>query len=105
MTDKSAETRVLILYYSFTNQTHRVAEAMAEAFRESDCDVTLCQIEFIDERYKIEHPFRPVGRKLFSWLQLELSVSRWMHRGSEKKFRWPTPFCSRITGTVPHRQS
>jgi flavodoxin len=59
--------RVLILYYSFTNQTRRVAEAMAEELRESGCDVDQCHIEFVDERYKIELPFRPVLRKLLSW--------------------------------------
>ena len=64
--------RVLILYYSFTNQTRRVADAMGEAFRELDCEVEECGIEFIDERYKIELPFRPVGRKLFRWLLPQL---------------------------------
>ncbi len=60
--------RVLILYYSFTNQTQRVAEAMGEVFRELDCEVDLCNIEFVDQRYRIELPFRPVIRKLLSWL-------------------------------------
>ncbi len=59
--------RVLILYYSFTNQTRRVAEAMAEVFAELDCEVELCNIEFVDEHYRIELPFRPVNRKLLSW--------------------------------------
>lgn len=60
--------RILILYYSFTNQTQHVAEAMGEVFRELQCEVDLCNIEFIDERYRIELPFRPVTRKLLSWL-------------------------------------
>lgn len=59
--------RVLILYYSLTNQTHRVAEAMGETFRDRGCDVDACCIEFVDERYRIELPFRPVLRKLASW--------------------------------------
>ena len=40
---------------------------MGEVFRELDCDVELCNIEFVDERYRIELPFRPVIRKLLSW--------------------------------------
>lgn len=59
--------RVLILYYSFTNQTRRVAEAMGEVFTDLDCDVVLCNIEFVDEHYRIERPFRPVIGKLLSW--------------------------------------
>lgn len=59
--------RVLILYYSFTNQTRYVAEAMGEVFRELNCDVDECNIEFVDEHYHIERPFKPVLRKLFPW--------------------------------------
>ena len=64
--------RVLMLYYSFTNQTGRVADAMAEVFRELGCDVDECNIELIDKRYHIELPFRPVVRKLLSWLPAQL---------------------------------
>lgn len=64
--------RVLILYYTFTNQTRRVAEAMREVLDEVGCDVEECEIEFVDQRYQIELPFRPVGRKLFRWLLPQL---------------------------------
>ena len=60
--------RILILYYSFTNQTHRVAEAMGEAFAEQGCEVELCKIEFVDQRYQIQWPFRPVIPRLLGWL-------------------------------------
>ncbi len=60
--------RVLILYYSFTQQTRRVADAMGEVFDELDWEVERCNIDFIDERYRIELPFRPVIRNLLSWL-------------------------------------
>ena len=59
--------RVLILYYSFTHQTQRVAEAMGEVFEELDCNVDLCNIEFVDEHYRIQRPFKPVLIKLLGW--------------------------------------
>ncbi len=64
----SAKPRILILYYSFTHQTERVAQAMGEVFTELGCMVTLCNIEFTDQHYKIERPLRPVIVKLCRWL-------------------------------------
>ena len=65
--------RVLVLYYSFTHQTRRVAEAMAESFRAADCDAELCAIEFCDERYRIAFPFRPYfWPKLLRWFWPQL---------------------------------
>ena len=55
---RGSKPRILILYYSFTQQTQNVAEAMGEVFRELDCEVDLCNIEFVDEHYQIELPFR-----------------------------------------------
>src|SRR3954454_4437046 len=43
--------RVLLLYYSYTQQSRRVADVMAEAFRLRDCEVQLAAIEFTDARY------------------------------------------------------
>ena len=59
--------QVLLLYYSFTQQTRRVAESMAEAFRAEGCEAELCAIEFNDERYRIALPFRPFWPKLLRW--------------------------------------
>ena len=59
--------RILILYYSFTNQTHRVAQAMGERFKELQCHVELCKIEIDDPRYRIEMPFWPIFSKLLFW--------------------------------------
>jgi flavodoxin len=42
---------VLIVYYSLTHQSARVAEAMADALTARECDVTKASIEFTDERY------------------------------------------------------
>ena len=68
----ATKPRVLILYYSFTEQTRRVADAMGEAFLQSGCEVEACKIEFIDERYRMESPFKPVMRKLMRWLLPQL---------------------------------
>src|SRR5436190_24297111 len=46
-----AVPRVLLLYYSYTEQSRRVAGVMAEAFRVRDCEVQLAAIEFTDARY------------------------------------------------------
>ena len=43
--------RVLIVYYSLTKQSARVAESMAQAFTAQGCDVTKAGLEFTDERW------------------------------------------------------
>jgi flavodoxin len=43
--------KVLIVYYTLTKQSGRVAEAMADAFEVRGCDVAKAGIEFTDERY------------------------------------------------------
>ena len=43
--------RVLIVYYTLTKQTGRVAEAIAEAFEARGCEVTKALIEFTDDRW------------------------------------------------------
>ena len=49
----STETRprVLVVYYSLTRQSARVAKAMADALTARQCDVTKASIEFTDQRY------------------------------------------------------
>jgi menaquinone-dependent protoporphyrinogen IX oxidase len=44
-------SRVLIVYYSYTQQTRRVADVMAATFRERGSEVELAAIEFTDPRY------------------------------------------------------
>ena len=72
--------KVLLLYYSFTRQTERVAEAMAEAFVKQGCDVDRCAIEFDDPRHQISYPFKP-----FFWWKL---------------LRWIYPQVMRKTGQI-----
>src|SRR3954464_5933876 len=43
--------RVLILYYTYTRQTQRVAEAMAEVFTDQGCEVQQAAIALTDRRY------------------------------------------------------
>ena len=49
----SAETKpkVLIVYYTLSKQSGRVADAMAKALEARGCDVTNAMIEFTDERW------------------------------------------------------
>ena len=47
----STSRRVLVVYYTHTQQAQRVAESMAGAFRDRGCDVSLAGIEFTDPRY------------------------------------------------------
>ena len=42
-----ARPRVLFVYYTYTQQTRKVVDAMAKAFRERGCDVHEAPIDFI----------------------------------------------------------
>ncbi len=64
--------RVLLLYYSFTHQTRRVAEAMAESFHDCGCETVLCPIEFTDHRYPMQFPFKPFLRTILGWVVPQL---------------------------------
>ena len=63
--DLATRPSVLFVYFTYTNQTRRVMDAMAEVLRGRDVDVTLAAIEFTDARYAgrfkefpMPHPFR-----------------------------------------------
>jgi len=64
--------RIQIVYYSFTSQTQRVAEVMAEQFRELGCIVVVTPIHFVDARYEMNFPWQPFWPKLLGmiWPQL-----------------------------------
>jgi menaquinone-dependent protoporphyrinogen IX oxidase len=58
---------VLFVYYTYSQQTLRVVEAMANALRERGCDVRVAAIEFTDPRYAdrfsrfpLRHPYRDI---------------------------------------------
>jgi hypothetical protein len=59
----SASPKVLFLYYTFSQQTLMVIEAMAEVLRGRGCEVTLAKIDFTEPRYAerfSSFPFRQV---------------------------------------------
>src|SRR5215211_5878308 len=47
----ATKPQVLLVYYTYTQQSLKVADAMAEVLRERGCDVRQAAIEFTDERY------------------------------------------------------
>jgi flavodoxin len=63
--DPATKPSVLFVYYTYTQQTQSVIDAMAEVLRGRGCDVQLGLIEFPDARYAarfkefpMPHPFR-----------------------------------------------
>jgi hypothetical protein len=63
--DATAKPSVLFVYFTDTNQTPKVIDAMTEVLQSRDVDVTLAAIEFTDPRYAarfqefpMPHPFR-----------------------------------------------
>jgi hypothetical protein len=63
--DPVTKPSVLFVYYSYTPQTLKVVEAMAEVLRDRGCEVQLSAIGFVDPRYDerfeefpMPHPFR-----------------------------------------------
>ena len=55
--------RVLFVYYSHTQQTQRVCDAMAEVLRKRGCDVTQAGIEFTDPKYSKNSRHSPSGTR------------------------------------------
>jgi menaquinone-dependent protoporphyrinogen IX oxidase len=53
---------VLFVYYTYTQQTRKVAEAMAEVLRGRGCEVHLAAIEFTDPRYEKRFSQFPMPR-------------------------------------------
>ena len=67
--------RALFVYYSFSQQTHRVADTMAETLRGRGYDVTEAAIEFTDEHYGKKFSKRPMPwsiAQIFSMLPAQV---------------------------------
>jgi hypothetical protein len=63
--DSATKPSVLFVYFTYTNQTRKVIDVMAEVLRGRGIDVTLAAIGFTDPRYEgrfeefpMPHPFR-----------------------------------------------
>jgi hypothetical protein len=50
--DSVRKPSVLFVYYTYTQQTLKVVEAMAGVLRDRGCDVVLAAIELTDPRYQ-----------------------------------------------------
>ncbi len=66
MSDQTTPS-VLFVYFTYTHQTAKVLDAMAEVLRERGCEVTMACLEFTDPRYDarfetfpMPHPLREV---------------------------------------------
>jgi len=67
--------RVLFVYYTYTQQTLKVIEAMAEVLRQRGAEVQQASIEFTDARYARRFsafPFRHLYRDLFGMIPAQL---------------------------------
>jgi menaquinone-dependent protoporphyrinogen IX oxidase len=65
--DSARKPSVLFVYFTYTQQTLKVVEAMADVLRSRGCEVTLAAIEFTEPRYTgrfkefpMPHPFLEV---------------------------------------------
>ena len=83
-----AETRaprVLFVYYTYTQQTLKIVEAMTDVFDRRGCEVQRASIEFTDSRYAnrfSQFPFRHLYRDLFGMIPAQL-------RGATGEIRIP----------------
>lgn len=59
---------VVIVFPSFAGQALRVAEAMAEAFRDLGWHVVAAPVLLADDWCPLQFPWRPVWRPLLGWI-------------------------------------
>ena len=66
--DAETKPSVLIVYFTLTKQSGRVADAIAQGFEARGCDTTKAQLEFTDERwvhnlkqFPMKHPIRQLA--------------------------------------------
>jgi len=79
--------RVLLVYYTYTQQSLKVAEVIAEVLGERGCDVRLAGIELTDARYAerfSRFPLRHAYLDIFGMLPAQL-------RGATGEIRIPDP--------------
>lgn len=66
--DPAAQPSVLFVFYTHTQQSLRVADAMADVLRERGCDVSLVGIEFTDPHYARKFGRFPFRHAVFDLL-------------------------------------
>jgi multimeric flavodoxin WrbA len=73
--DSATKPSVLMVYFSYTHQTEKVLEAMAQVLREQNCDVTFASIQLTDPRYEKRFesfPLKKPYREMFGMIPAEL---------------------------------
>src|SRR5271170_3147439 len=71
----ATKPRVLFIYYTYSQQTLKVVEAMADVLRDQGCEVRQARIEFIDPRYSdrfSRFPLRHAYLDIFGMLPAQL---------------------------------
>jgi len=71
----ATKPKVLFVYYTYSQQTLSVVEAMAAVLRDRGCEVRQAEIEFTDPRYAdrfSRFPFRHVYLDLFAMLPAQM---------------------------------
>ena len=61
----ATQPKVLFVYYTYTEQTKKVVDAMSGVMRDRGCEITLAKVDLTDQRYTsrfhefpMPHPFR-----------------------------------------------
>ncbi|GAA4360592.1 flavodoxin family protein [Angustibacter luteus] len=74
MSDEQVSTatnpKVLVVYYSFTQQNRKVADVVADRLRERGCKVTTAAIEFTDKRYIERFAVFPLKHRIFDIVRM-----------------------------------
>jgi hypothetical protein len=81
----SRPPRVLFVYFTYTQQTRKIVEAMSDVMQAQGCEVEQAAIEFTDSRYAqrfSQFPFRHLYRDLFGMIPAQL-------RGATGEIRIP----------------
>jgi len=71
----ATKSKVLFVYYTYTEQTLKVVEAMSEVLREHGCDVELARIDLTDVRYTArfhQFPMPHAFRELVAMIPAEI---------------------------------
>jgi menaquinone-dependent protoporphyrinogen IX oxidase len=70
--------RVLFVYFTYTQQTFKIVEAMQDVLRERGCDAQSAAIAFTDARYAerfTRFPFRHLYRDLFGMIPAQMRAA------------------------------